>query len=120
MLTTIGYLFAILFVIIGTAFSIVGVLGYVRLPDVYTQIHAIGKVGVFGVVFLLMGVIFLPTLGSARGLVLIVLLMLSGPIVSHAIQSAAYRFGVPMKDPVEDALESQWQLDHVQRKTHDT
>ncbi len=109
MLTTIGYLLAILFVMIGTAFSIIGVLGYMRLPDVYTQIHAIGKVGVFGVVFLLVAVIFRPSLGFTRGLVLIVLLMLSGPIISHAIQSAAYRLGEPMKDPVEDALESKWQ-----------
>ena len=35
-------------VLLGTFFSFVGVLGYYRLPDVYTKLHAAGKVGVFG------------------------------------------------------------------------
>jgi multicomponent Na+:H+ antiporter subunit G len=46
---------AILAVVAGTAFSVLGVLGYVRLPDVYTRLHAVGKVGVFGAVLLLLG-----------------------------------------------------------------
>ncbi len=45
-------LIALIAVIAGTFFSLVGVLGLVRLPDVYTRLHATGKVGVFGVVFL--------------------------------------------------------------------
>ena len=32
-------------VLIGTFFSVTGVLGYYRLPDVYTRLHATGKVG---------------------------------------------------------------------------
>jgi multicomponent Na+:H+ antiporter subunit G len=31
---------AILAVVIGTCFSVVGVSGYFRLPDVYTRLHA--------------------------------------------------------------------------------
>ena len=33
--------------------------------------------------------------------------MVSGPVAAHAIGSAAYRIGVPMKDAVRDDLASQ-------------
>ncbi len=117
MLETVGYLIAITAVVIGTLFSIVGVLGYLRLPDVYTKLHAIGKVSVFGVVFLLIATIFLPTLGWARGLVLISLLLLASPVISHAAQSAAYRLRVPMEKPVTDALKTEWLSQRKQVKS---
>lgn len=111
MLTTISYLIAITAVIVGTIFSIIGVLGYIRLPDVYTRLHATGKVGLFGVVLLLVAAVALPTLGWARGLVLIALLLLAGPVTGHAIGSAAYRLRQPLHHPAEDALQTQWQPD---------
>jgi multicomponent Na+:H+ antiporter subunit G len=95
---------AILAVLAGTAFSVLGVLGYVRLPDVYTRLHAVGKVGVFGVALLLVGAIAWTPGGVGRGLVLIGLLLLAGPVTAHALASAAYRIGIPMKDPVRDDL----------------
>ena len=95
---------AILAVLAGTAFSLVGVIGYVRLPDVYTRLHAVGKVGVFGTVLLLMGAVAWTPLGLGKGLVLIALLLLSGPVTAHALASAAYRVGVPMKMAIRDDL----------------
>ena len=41
---------AVAAIVIGTIFSILGVVGMIRMPDVYTRWHATGKVGVFGVV----------------------------------------------------------------------
>lgn len=103
-MTTILQLIALIAVIAGTFFSIVGVLGLIRLPDVYTRLHATGKVGVFGVVFLLVAAAIWTPLGWGKALLLIVLLMISGPVVAQAISSAAYRIGVPMKDAVRDDL----------------
>jgi multicomponent Na+:H+ antiporter subunit G len=91
-------------VIGGTFFSVVGVLGYVRLPDVYTRLHAIGKVGVFGVVLLLIAAIAWTPLGLGKGLVLIAFLLLAGPVTAHAMASAAYRIGIPMKRATRDDL----------------
>ena len=99
-------IFAAIAVIIGTIFSILGVVGYVRLPDVYARQHATGKVGVFGVVLLLVGAIALPTLGFFRGLLLIILLLITGPAVSHAMSSAAYRTGIEMNNPIRDDLKT--------------
>lgn len=95
---------AIVAVLAGTAFSVLGVLGYVRLPDVYTRLHAVGKVGVFGTVLLLIGAVAWTPLGLGRGLVLIALLLLSGPVTAHALASAAYRVGIPVKLAIRDDL----------------
>ncbi len=97
-------LFAILAVIAGTAFSLLGVLGFIRMPDVYTRLHATGKVSVFGVVLLLLATVALTPLSFSKGLVLIVLLVIGGPVTSHAIGSAAHRIGIPMKRAIRDDL----------------
>jgi len=86
----------------GTAFSVAGVLGYLRFPDAYTRLHATGKVGVFGAVLLLTAAVLWTDAGIGRGLLLIVLLMLTGPTTSHIIGSTAYRLGVPMQGQRDD------------------
>ena len=97
----------IIAVLIGTFFSFVGVLGYFRLPDVYTKLHASGKVGVFGVVLLLVAASILPPLSLGRGIVLILLLLITGPATSHAISSAAYRLNTPVHQATRDDLAKQ-------------
>ncbi|MGQ9491820.1 MAG: monovalent cation/H(+) antiporter subunit G, partial [Anaerolineae bacterium] len=95
---------AILAVLAGTAFSVLGVLGFIRMPDVYTRLHAAGKVSVFGVVLLLLATVALTPLGFGKGLVLIALLVIGGPATSHAIGSAAHRIGIPLKGAIRDDL----------------
>jgi multicomponent Na+:H+ antiporter subunit G len=95
---------ALVAVITGTTFSVLGVLGYMRFPDVYTRLHATGKVGVFGVVLLLIAAVNLSLLELGKALVLIVMLMISGPVAAHTISAAAYRIGIPMKRAVRDDL----------------
>jgi multicomponent Na+:H+ antiporter subunit G len=95
---------AILAILIGTTFSVLGVLGFIRLPDVYTRLHATGKVSIFGVVLLLIAAVLLTPLGIGKGLVLIFLLVIGGPATSHAIGSAAHRIGVLMVRPECDDL----------------
>ena len=95
---------AVMAVLVGTAFSMLGVLGYVRLPDVYTRLHAVGKVGIFGTVLLLVGAVAWTPLGLGKGLVLIALLLLAGPVTAHALASAAYRVGIPQSRPIRDDL----------------
>lgn len=94
----------LLALLLGTLFSILGILGMIRFPDVYTRLHATGKVSVFGAVLLLIAGIALTPLSLGKGLVLIGLLLLSAPAVTHAIASAAYRTGIPMKSASQDDL----------------
>ena len=95
---------ASLAVVLGTLFSIVGVLGYIRFPDVYTRLHSTGKVGVFGVVLLLIAVVVWEHISWGQGLILVFFLMLAGPATAHALASAANRIGLPMKGAERDDL----------------
>lgn len=104
MITTLFQIIALLAIIIGTFFSLVGILGLVRLPDVYSRLQATGKVGVFGVVLLLVAATITTDLAFGKALLLIILLMIAGPVTAHAISSAAYRIGIPMRDAVRDDL----------------
>ncbi|BCX05422.1 MAG: sodium:proton antiporter [Candidatus Roseilinea sp.] len=95
---------ALLLVIIGTFFSVIGALGLVRLPDVYTRLHAAGKVGVFGAAFLAGATALITPSVLGKAVILIALLVIAGPVVSHALASAAYRMGIPVKRAVRDDL----------------
>jgi multicomponent Na+:H+ antiporter subunit G len=102
MLNLVLEIIAIVAVVVGTAFSVIGVLGMVRLPDVYTRLHATGKVSTFGVVLLVIAAVDWTPLGFGKGILLALFLLIAGPVVSHALSAAAYRMGVPMKAVRDD------------------
>jgi multicomponent Na+:H+ antiporter subunit G len=112
---TILTIIAIIAVVIGTFFSLTGVLGYIRFPDVYTRLHATAKVSVFGAVLLMVAAISLTPLSFGKGLILISLLLISGPVISHTLASAAYRIGVPLnpagRDDLKNTIQEQAQAD---------
>ena len=95
---------AIVFVSLGTFFTIVGVLGYFRFPDVYTRLHTTGKIGVFGVVFLLVAAALKENATWGYALVLIFFLLASGPATAHAMASAANKIGIKRKNALRDDL----------------
>lgn len=115
---TILQLTAILAVVVGTAFSVLGVLGYVRMPDVYTRLHATGKVGVFAVVILLLATVVWTPLGFGKALILILFLLLAGPATAHAVASAAYRIGIPIARHARDDLAKASELAAVPPAEH--
>jgi multicomponent Na+:H+ antiporter subunit G len=102
MLNLVLEIIAIVAVVVGTAFSVIGVLGMVRLPDVYTRLHATGKVSTFGLVLLVIAAVDWTPLGFGKGILLALFLLIAGPVVSHALSAAAYRMGVPMKAVRDD------------------
>lgn len=94
---------------IGVFFSITGVIGLLRFPDVYTRIHASGKVATLGLVGLLLGAaILMPDL-AFRALVLIAFMVLTSPVASHVVASAAHRsrgrLAVGTRDDLADVEE---------------
>jgi multicomponent Na+:H+ antiporter subunit G len=101
------YLLATIAVLIGTGFSVIGIIGLFRLPDVYTRMHATGKVATFGGVLLAVAAALVIPGTWGKAAILIVLLVLAGPVISHAVGSAAYRLGIPMKQAVRDDLAGQ-------------
>lgn len=78
-------------IIIGVAFSFLGVLGVLRLPDTYTRLHASGKTSTLGVLFLALGVAFLLPSALPKLLALGIFVIFSAPVGSHAIAAAVHR-----------------------------
>lgn len=93
---------AFIFIVLGTLLSVIGVIGFIRMPDVYTRLHATGKVSVFGLVFLLLAADILTPLATWKALLLIFFVLAASPTVSHAISSAAYRAGIPIVGKRDD------------------
>ena len=93
---------AFIFLVLGTLLSIIGFIGFIRLPDVFTRLHATGKVSVFGLVFLLLAADILTPLATWKALLLIFFVLAASPTVSHAISSAAYRAGIPIVGKRDD------------------
>ncbi len=93
-------LIALLF---GLFFSLVGMIGLVRFPDVYCRIHASGKVATLGLVGLLAASGLLMPETALKAVALALFVVITSPVASHAIASAAYRQGVPV-DPRHDDL----------------
>jgi multicomponent Na+:H+ antiporter subunit G len=98
-------IFTIAAVVIGTFFSAVSVLGYFRLPDVYTRLHATGMASIFGVVLLLVAAALRTPVSWGHALVLILFLLIAGPPTGHSIASAAHRVGLTRREALQDDLE---------------
>lgn len=80
----------------GLFFSIVGIIGLIRFPDVYCRIHASGKVATLGLVGLLAASAISMPETALKALALALFVVITSPVASHATASAAYRTGVPM------------------------
>ena len=96
-------------VVVGIVFTIVTVVGILRLPDVYTRAHAASKSATLGVMSLLLGVFlhFWWNEGhfSVQLLLGIVFLFITSPIGGHLMTRADYMSGVqPTELTVGDDL----------------
>jgi len=97
------------FIWVGIAFDFLGVLGLVRLPDVYSRLQAATKCVTFGTAGLLSGVFILKGFSSFgfKALLGIVFIFLTSPAAAHAISRAAHRARIPLaKESVADLYEA--------------
>ncbi|WP_153732041.1 monovalent cation/H(+) antiporter subunit G [Sporosarcina obsidiansis] len=100
----------VLLVVVGIIFTIVTVIGILRLPDAYTRAHAASKSATLGVMSLLLGVFFHFWWNeghfSIQLLLGIAFLFITSPIGGHLMSRAAYVAGVkPTELTVADDLQ---------------
>jgi multicomponent Na+:H+ antiporter subunit G len=91
---------ALLFV--GVAFLLGGTVGLVRLPDLYTRAHAASKCDSAGAGSILLALVLQGGLafGDLKLVLLMLLVLVSGPTTAHALARAGYRTGLaPWTDP---------------------
>lgn len=101
---------------IGLLFNILGVIGILRFPDVYTRLHAETKMTTFGTIFLSLGVILyaggmLIQTDDTQYLTLaihttiaVIALAFTNATGSHAIARAAHKSGQRPDPSVVDRL----------------
>ncbi len=84
---------AVVFVTAGVFFFIVSTVGLLRLPDVYTRLHATSKADTLGAGLCLIGAILHLgwTLTSIKLLLVVVFIWVTSPTAAHLIGKAAYR-----------------------------
>ncbi len=81
-------------VVLGVTVMSVGIYGVLRMPDIYTRLHAVGKAVVLGVISFSLASIVTGDSGIVfRVLLIAALLLLTTPVAAHAIARAAYRRG---------------------------
>lgn len=106
-------LIVIVFVMAGIVLSLLSSLGFIRLPDVYTRIHAGTKGITLGTLLILFGTFLYFWLVhntiSIRLILGIVFVFLTAPVAGQLIIRAAYRSGVKLanistKDDLKDDL----------------
>lgn len=94
------------FLVVGSLFVIVGGVGLLRLPDFFTRIHAASVTDTVGSWMILIGLMFQTELGliTAKLALVLVFLIITSPLASHALAKAAYLHGlVPWRAADDDA-----------------
>jgi multicomponent Na+:H+ antiporter subunit G len=109
-------------ILIGVFFSLVGSIGLIRLPDVYTRLHAVTKSATLGVISLLSAaVVFFigaDSLFIGKLFLGILFVFLTAPVAGHMIGRAAYKSGVKLSDKsVKDDLK--FSKPHQERLSHE-
>jgi multicomponent Na+:H+ antiporter subunit G len=76
----------------GTVFMLVAAIGLLRLPDLYTRMHAVTKAGTLGVGLVLISaaVAFGDVSVTMRSLVVLLFVLLTAPVSAHMIGRAGY------------------------------
>jgi multicomponent Na+:H+ antiporter subunit G len=95
--------------LLGTAALIVGALGLVRLPNLFSRIHAVGMMDTAGVAFITLGMLIQEgfSLISVKLAVVGVFLFFTSPIATHAVAQVAHRSGFSPVTPVKEPRRAQ-------------
>ncbi len=84
-----------LFIGLGSFFTLVGAIGLMRMPDVFTRMHATSVSDTLGAGFLILGLILQAglTLVTLKLIFILGLLFMTGPVAAHALAQAALHAG---------------------------
>jgi multicomponent Na+:H+ antiporter subunit G len=80
----------------GAAFVVIGAVGLIRMPDLFTRIHATSVGDTFGAGLMLVGMMVMAGLSlvTLKLLFLLLFLWFAGPAATHALARAALIAGV--------------------------
>ncbi|MCH9670357.1 MAG: monovalent cation/H(+) antiporter subunit G [Gammaproteobacteria bacterium] len=84
-----------LFLLGGCAFILIGGLGILRMPELFTRLHAAGVLDTMGAGLILIGLMFQSGFSQVTLKLVLVLvsLLITSPVASHALAKAALHGG---------------------------
>ena len=87
---------SIIFIVAGLFFLMVAAIGVIRLPDVFSRSHAVSLTDSLGAFLMLVGTVLYEGLGTnmLKILVVLALLYILNPVITHATIRAALRSGL--------------------------
>lgn len=103
--------------LVGAVFLLLGSIGIIRMPDLYTRLQAAAKASTLGAGCVVVALaIYFNDIGiSVRALLVVAFLFLTAPVAAHVIARAAYFIGVPLwEKTLFDELRG-----HYDAKTHE-
>lgn len=91
---------SLVFLFFGLLVYVTGIVGILRLPDVYNRLHAITKTSFIGVLSIILSGIFFFGYSplSIKAVAIAIFLTITYPVAGHLLARAAYRTGVPTSD----------------------
>ena len=103
------------FIILGTFFIATSSFGLIRLPDLYSRIHAAAKGVTMGVACVMVGaIVYFVAHGygfSGKNLLAVIFIVCTVPAASHMIARAAYHTGVYMwEETICDELKKKCEI----------
>ena len=81
---------------VGSLFTVIGTVGIIRLPDVFSRMHGAGIVDTLGVGLILVGLMVQSgfTMVTVKLILILVFLMFTSPTTTHALARAALSAGL--------------------------
>ncbi len=104
------------FLFFGSLFMLIGALGVLRMPDIFTRMHAATKTSSFGVSFILIGAIFhfQDIAVITRALATILFVFTTAPVAALMLGRVAYLLKVPF---AKETAYDEWNDFHAISKT---
>jgi len=75
---------------LGSVFLFLGSLGILRMPDVYNRMQAGTKASTLGSILFFVGIAFMGTEWIGKLVILIIFIIFTNPVSSHALARAAH------------------------------
>ena len=87
---------AYLLIFAGAGFCLIGAIGVLRFPDVYSRMHSAGITDTLGALLVLLGLLLLAgfSLAGAKLVFILAFLWMTSPTATHALAKAADHGGV--------------------------
>lgn len=84
------------FIALGSFFVMVGGVGMLRMPDLYTRLHAASVTETMGTLLIMIGLMILAgwTLASFKLFAILMFLLFTGPVAAYAVANTALIAGV--------------------------